>query len=169
MLKKELNQFLENLAKSVNFPISEIEFIIIDAESEGTFTLEEFLNHYNPLERSKGEFKIFCNIYKKKENGSRSFISSFSLSDHFTCGGILNLYNVFVDDNFKRKGIGTLITNFSQKLSEYYGYNMILASTNANSKICNILEKQNWEVLRKFNNPRNKNQVLTLYAKMNNL
>lgn len=158
---KELSySLLKDLGKIIDKDPSKLSVRIFENSSGVQFTLEEFLNSYNPEEIQKGQ----CNLIVRIDIGEHA-LASFTLKDMYNCCGIIVGSDLYVSEDYSNKGVGTLLTKFMMDFSKYYGYGVLQATDREDNEYQKkIFEKLGWIVSHKFRNPKtNNNLIMWLY------
>lgn len=98
------------------------------------------------------EFKVLDN--------NNEIISTFKLIQMIGCCGICVSTNVFVTSKYRNKGVNTILNNFRIAVAEYLDYGLLLC-TDVSNNIAEVktLDKNGWEHIYNFRNPRTGNNI----------
>jgi hypothetical protein len=127
------------------------------------FSLEEFLNQYNPESIQKGQ----CNLIFRMDIGERC-VCTFQLKDMYNCCGIIVASDLFIDPDIRNKYIGTDVTKFIIEFSKWYGYGILQAQDVIdNEYMVRIFQKLGWNKSIEFKNPKTKNNLAIWLLNLN--
>ena len=106
------------------------------------------------------EFKIV--------NIESELVSKFKLIQMIGCCGICVSTKVFVYNNFRNKGVNIILNNFRIDIAKKLGYGILLC-TDISSNLAEVktLNKNSWEHIYNFKNPRTKNNINISIKKLN--
>lgn len=142
---------------------SKVEIKIFENSSSVQFTLEEFFQNYNPEDIQKGQ----CNLVLRFSMNDMA-IAACQLRDMYNCDGIVVMTDLFVHQDFRKKGIGLLITKFGMDFSKYYGYGLLQGTDREdNLPQLKIFNKLNWKKGERFTNPKSKNPLIMWTINLN--
>lgn len=98
------------------------------------------------------DFKVLDN--------NNEIISTFKLIQMIGCCGICVSTNVFVTSKYRNKGVNTILNNFRIAVAEYLEYGLLLC-TDVSNNIAEVktLDKNGWEHIYNFRNPRTGNNI----------
>lgn len=98
------------------------------------------------------EFKVLDN--------NNEIISTFKLIQMIGCCGICVSTNVFVISKYRNKGVNIILNNFRIAVAEYLDYGLLLC-TDVSNNIAEVktLDKNGWEHIYNFRNPRTGNNI----------
>lgn len=154
-IQEIISQFKTQLANKVETPLDKLLVNIYENSSGVQFTLEEFINQYNPEDIQKGQANFIFSI----SNGQKA-IARFILQDMINCSGIIIASDVFVSKVLANKGVGTLINKFCIDFCRYYGYGIIQATDkDINEYQKKIFIKNEWKLTASFVNPKSLNNI----------
>lgn len=154
-IQETVLQFKTKLAEKLEIPFDKLVVNIYENSSGVMFTLEEFIQQYNPEDIQKGQANFIFSI----NIGSKA-VGRFILQDMINCSGVIILSDVFISKHFINRGIGTLVNEFSIDFCKHYGYGIIQATdrdTNEYQK--KIFTKNNWKNVASFINPKTLNRI----------
>jgi hypothetical protein len=162
-MKKQLVNFINNICSILNKSESEILVTVYENSSQNTMRLEEFVNHYNPEDMSKG----LCHLNFKVESSGK-YIATFSLNDMYNCAGILVFSELIVAKSYRNLGVSRIITGFVSDFAKYYGYGLIQAiDLESNDYQKKSFLKNDWYVGNVFLNPKTGNRLNIWYHNLN--
>jgi len=90
----------------------------------------------------------------------------FYLSTMPGCCGVLISNSMYVYEDFRNKGLATLMQQFKEQFAFSAGYTVLLATEKEGSGNRGILQKSGWEIKSSFNNRRSANQVNILVKEL---
>lgn len=101
-------------------------------------------------------------------NIKSELISSFKLIQMINCCGICVSTSVFVSDDYRNKGINTVLNNFRIDIAKELEYGILLC-TDVSHNIAEVktLNKNGWEHIYNFKNPRTDNKINISVKKLN--
>jgi hypothetical protein len=150
-----LTSLRASVAEALSVKKNSINIRIFENSSGVFYTLEEFLNHYNPEELAKGQ----CNLIIKIDCEGK-VIGTFQLKDMYNCCGIIVGSDLFINDGMRSRGLGTLFTKFMIDFSKYYGYGILQAAdVTKNEYQIKIFNKLKWIPVIEFKNPKTGNDL----------
>ena len=98
------------------------------------------------------EFKVL--------NDNNEIISTFKLIQMIGCCGICVSTNVFVTSEYRNKGVNTVLNNFRIDVAKYLDYGLLLCTDVSNNlPEVKTLDKNGWEHIYNFRNPRTSNNI----------
>lgn len=98
------------------------------------------------------EFKILDN---KDE-----IISKFKLIQMIGCCGICVSTGVYVHNEYRNKGVNTILNNFRIDIAKELGYGLLLCTDVSNNTAeVKTLDKNGWKHIYNFKNPRTSNNI----------
>lgn len=151
-LEKDLRS---NIAKLINTDVNSVLIKVYEGSSSVYFTLEEFFKQYNPESIGKGQCNLVFRIDVEKK-----VVCSFQLKDMYNCAAILVASDLFVNKDFRKSGIGTLITKFMSDFGSYYGYGVLQgADVLDNEPMIRIFEKLGWKKAEEIFNKKTNNKL----------
>lgn len=154
-IQESVTKFRSNLSSATELDIDKLDIQVYDNSSGVRFTLEEFINQYNPedIQKGQGNFIFSINIGIKP-------IARFTLRDMVNCSGIIIHSDVFISKMYLNKGIGTTINSFCIDFCKYYGYGVIQATDkDMNEYQKKIFHKNGWKFIESFINPKTLNRI----------
>jgi hypothetical protein len=93
-------------------------------------------------------------------NGNR-LVASWELYRMPHCCGIVVSCRAFVAEEFRHKGLGTVLNNLRQEIGRGLGYSLMMCTDiETNSPQRKLLKTNGWRDLTSFVNARTKNRVL---------
>lgn len=114
------------------------------------------------LAPNSGEFQVV------KQDGK--LIAKFELRRMPGCCGVCISCHSLVETGFRKKGLGTLLNQMRLVMARQMGYGVLMCTDIMTNTVQHkILEKNNWQYLMTFNNPRTKNNVLIHAFNLNDL
>jgi len=141
--------------------------------------IDKYIGQLKDLLKTDVEIKIFLDnkwveltynllIYvKNNPNGlkftvtnTKIIISNFTLVQMIGCCGICVSTGVFVSNNYKNKGVNTILNNFRIDIAKELGYGILLC-TDVSDNIAEVktLDKNGWKHIYNFRNPRTSNKI----------
>lgn len=154
-IQEVISQFKNQLSKITEIPLDKLLVNIYENSSGVQFTLEEFINQYNPEDIQKGQANFIFSV----SNGQKA-IARFILQDMINCSGIIINSDVFISKLFTNKGVGSLINKFCIDFCRYYGYGIIQATDkDINEYQKKIFTKNEWKLVASFTNPKSLNNI----------
>lgn len=104
--------------------------------------------------------KLYTGAYKLVLGDFEQEVARFNLVPMPGCCGICISTGSKVDDEFKGKGIGTLLNSLRIDIAREMGYGLLMCTdVETNTPQRRILGKNGWRDIHKFVNPRTKNSV----------
>ena len=93
-------------------------------------------------------------------DNNNEIISTFKLIQMIGCCGICVSTNVFVTSKYRNKGVNTILNNFRIAVAKELGYGLLLC-TDVSNNIAEVktLDKNGWEHIYNFRNPRTGNNI----------
>lgn len=164
MLLKQLALSLKkDLSRILNVKEQYVSIRIYENSSSVFFTLEEFLDQYNPEDIGKGQ----CNLIFRFDADGK-IIASFQLKDMYHCCGIIVASDLHIPKGLTNKGIGTILTDFVGQFSKYYGYGIVQATDLVTNEYqTKIFEKLGWKKNIEFVNPKTSNKLVVWFLNLN--
>lgn len=105
----------------------------------------------NDIPRSKNNEGLLIRINK---------ITQFKLVQLPGCCGICISTGVFVHNNYRNKGINSILNNMRIELAKYSGYGILLCTDKDNNDYeRKTLNKNDWKDIYSFINPRTNNKL----------
>ena len=154
-IKQIVSDFKTIFAQKAEVEVNAIEVNIYENSSGVRFTLEEFIQQYNPEDIQKGQANFIFSI-----NIGQKAVARFILQDMVNCSGIIINSDVFVSKLLVNRGIGTLINKFCIDFCKYYGYGMLQATDkDSNEYQKKIFVKNSWKLITTFINPKTLNPI----------
>ncbi len=152
-LKEQSKLFQTSIAERLAVTVEKVVIKVFDNTSSVQYTLEEFIDQYNPEDIQKGQAHFVFGI-----TVGESIIGRFMLQDMVNCSGIIVNSDVYVGKKYLNRGIGTLINLFCIDFCKYYGYGIIQATDKEDNKYQKqIFEKNGWQLITAFQNPKTHN------------
>ncbi len=154
-IQQSVKTLRDGFCKVIETSDDKIDIKVYDNSSGVQFTLEEFINQYNPEDIQKGQANfIFSVSFAIKP------IARFILQDMINCSGIIVNSDVFISKTYLNKGLGSLINSFCIDFCKYYGYGVIQATDkDMNEYQKKIFIKNNWKLMSDFINPKTLNRI----------
>lgn len=142
----------------INNHISQLEKILKQPVKILIYLNNEYVNvTFNNLSYIKNnvtglDFKVLDN--------NNEIISTFKLIQMIGCCGICVSTNVFVTSKYRNKGVNTILNNFRIAVAKYLDYGLLLC-TDVSNNIAEVktLDKNGWEHIYNFRNPRTGNNI----------
>ncbi len=154
-IQEVIAQFRAEIASRIELPLDKVIINIYENSSGVQFTLEEFINQYNPEDIQKGQANFIFSI-----NTGQKAVARFILQDMINCSGIIINSDVFVSKSLTNKGIGGLINKFCIDFCKYYGYGIIQATDkDINEFQKKVFIKNGWTKVADFINPKSLNRI----------
>lgn len=154
-IQEVIAQFRAQIANKIELPLDKLIINIYENSSGVQFTLEEFINQYNPEDIQKGQANFIFSI-----NSGQKAVARFILQDMINCSGIIINSDVFVSKFLQNKGIGGLINKFCIDFCKYYGYGIIQATDKeVNEFQKKVFIKNGWSKIADFINPKSLNKI----------
>ena len=98
------------------------------------------------------EFKII--------NIESEIISTFKLVQMIGCCGICVSTGVYVHNEYRNKGVNTILNNFRIDIAKELGYGLLLCTDVSNNTAeVKTLDKNGWKHIYNFKNPRTQNNI----------
>lgn len=143
-----IEMYKEKLSKLLHTPV-EIEVYV-----NNKWILFEKYHFFYIKNSTKGlEFRVL----DKYENLT---ISYFTLIELPGCCGICISTGTQVYNKYRNKGVNTLLNNFRIDVAKQLGYDLLLCTdVSNNTHQLKTLDKNNWEHIYNFNNPRTGNNL----------
>jgi GNAT superfamily N-acetyltransferase len=154
-IQESVAKFKADFSKIVEVSEDKLNIKIYENSSGVQFTLEEFVNQYNPEDIQKGQanFIFAINIGQKP-------MARFILQDMVNCSGIIINSDVFVSKLYQNKGLGSLLNKFCIDFCKHYGYGIIQSTDkDMNEYQKRIFTKNNWKLVADFINPKTLNRI----------
>jgi hypothetical protein len=113
--------------------------------------------------RQRGESKegmVSYSIYVEKENGDLLTMSTFGLIEMPGCCGIAISTGAWIEHDYRKRGLGTLLNHVRLDIATDMGYSLLLCTdlfTNEPQR--KILTKNGWLSLCRFRNKRTGNTI----------
>lgn len=106
-------------------------------------------------------FTVYSSTAGKHANGDwRTPISWFSLSELPGCCGILVSHNAHVCQEYRGRGVGTLLNELRIHMAHKFRYSILLCTTDIYNKAENkVLDRNKWKSIQKFKNERTGNSI----------
>lgn len=154
-IQEKAKHFKDEFSKRTEIEAEKLSVSVYEDSSGVLFTLEEFLNQYNPEDIQKGQANIVFSV-----NHNKKPIARFRLQDMVNCSGIIINSDVFVSKFYLGKGLGTLINSLCIDFCKYYGYGIMQATDkDMNEYQKKIFVKNNWKQVASFINPKTLNRI----------
>ena len=142
--------------------------------------LEDLLNISIEIQISlKGKFEkieSYNLVYVKNSEGSifkiisnNTIISQFKLIQMIGCCGICVSTGVYVHNEYRNKGVNTILNNFRIDIAKELGYGLLLCTDVSNNTAeVKTLDKNGWKHVYNFKNPRTSNKINISIKELNN-
>ena len=142
--------------------------------------LEDLLNISIEIQISlKGKFEkieSYNLVYVKNSEGSifkiisnNTIISHFKLIQMIGCCGICVSTGVYVHNEYRNKGVNTILNNFRIDIAKELGYGLLLCTDVSNNTAeVKTLDKNGWKHIYNFKNPRTSNKINISIKELNN-
>ena len=142
--------------------------------------LEDLLNISIEIQISlKGKFEkieSYNLVYVKNSEGSifkiisnNTTISQFKLIQMIGCCGICVSTGVYVHNEYRNKGVNTILNNFRIDIAKELGYGLLLCTDVSNNTAeVKTLDKNGWKHVYNFKNPRTSNKINISIKELNN-
>lgn len=154
-MKEAIAKLKTQLAASLKINLEELLVDVFNNTVDTVMSIDDFYEHFNPEEISKGHCDFVVKVATKK-----AVVSSFSLRDMFGCCGVLVFHSLMVFPDYRSKGIGTSLTSFVDSFGRHYGYGVLQATDRASNNPQNkIFTKCGWSIASKFHNNKTSNDV----------
>lgn len=106
----------------------------------------------------KQDKSIFYLVSKDANN--KTTYAKWSLKQLPGCCGVCVSYHALVNENYRRKGLGTLLNKLRQQMAWEAKYTILLCTDIiSNTPQQKILNKHSWKTLLEFQNRKTKNKV----------
>lgn len=154
-IQSVIQNFQEKFSEILNLTKERLTIRAYDNTSGVQFTLEEFINQYNPEGLGKGQANFIFSV-----NVDERAIARFILQDMVNCSGIIVSSDVYIAPKLRNKGLGTLINRFTVDFCTYYGYGIMQATDrDSNEAQKKIFIKNGWNLMTTFKNPKTNNDI----------
>ena len=142
-----INNYITQLEKVLKQPVKILIYLNNEYVNINFYNLNYIKNDNEGL-----EFKVLDN--------NNEIISTFKLIQMIGCCGICVSTNVFVTSKYRNKGVNTILNNFRIAVAEYLDYGLLLC-TDVSNNIAEVktLDKNSWEHIYNFRNPRTGNNI----------
>lgn len=164
VVSKLTENLRSNIARLLNCKNGEnIVIKVYENSSNVYFTLEEFFNQYNPEAIGKGQCNLIFRIDVEK-----IILCSFQLKDMYNCAAILVGSDLFINIDWRNKGIGKLITKFMIDFGSYYGYAVLQGADLVDNKyMVRIFEGLGWKKAHETINKKTNNKLAIWLLNLN--
>src|SRR5574341_295163 len=141
----KLNILIEKFHKQISNILGTDEWCLINKKFDTIFSEK----------LTGGEYELIV-----WENESDKLASKFELIPMINCCGILVSTKAYVDNEYRDRGLGTLLNQVRIDIARYLGYGILLCTNDiSNEPQQKILTKNGWKQIFKFVNPRTKNTI----------
>lgn len=154
-IQESVAKLKNDFSKAIDITPDKLSINVYENSSGVRFTLEEFINQYNPEDIQKGQANfIFAMTIGQKP------IARFILQDMVNCSGIIINSDVFVSKLYLNRGLASMINLFCIDFCKYYGYGIIQATDkDMNEYQKKIFIKNGWKNVADFINPKTLNRI----------
>ena len=151
----------------IDYHITQLEKILKQPIKILIYLNNEYVNvnFYNLTyikNNNKGlEFKVLDN--------NNEIISTFKLIQMIGCCGICVSTGVYVHNEYRNKGVNTILNNFRIDIAKELGYGLLLCTDVSNNTAeVKTLDKNGWKHIYNFKNPRTSNKINISIKELNN-
>ena len=151
----------------IDYHITQLEKILKQPIKILIYLNNEYVNvnFYNLTyikNNNKGlEFKVLDN--------NNEIISTFKLIQMIGCCGICVSTGVYVHNEYRNKGVNTILNNFRIDIAKELGYGLLLCTDVSNNTAeVKTLDKNGWKHIYNFENPRTSNKINISIKELNN-
>lgn len=150
--KKEMDELLTTIQK-------------IQPDHTLSITLDTYGHHTDPSHIRTVYFRLSDAVGAERAVQ----VATFKLALMTGCCGIDIFTGLYVENTYRRHGIGTILTKMAMNMSKYNGYTLMTASDIAGSLESKTLEKLGWKEVQKFTNNRTHNTISVYNYNLNDL
>ena len=125
-----------------------------------TRSLSVILNEEVKVEITECTATFTTNLLFKLYLTNNNYLAEFKLIEMPGCCGVCISFNSWVNNKYRRKGVGTLLAEFRKKAANILGYTVMLCTdVDNNIPQQRILDRLDWKQIYSFKNKRTGNNV----------
>ena len=170
--EKAVQQTINNLKKCLDIKdgskAEDIRLMVKPCEDRpDTYDLFTVRNiNYNKVMGDKSSYNMYLDKYfllNGKKVRDANPVASFVLMQFPGCCGIALSTQAFVSQNYRRKGIGTILNKLRIEIARHNGYTVLVCTAVSDNITPKILLKNGWAETLGLTNKRTENHVI-LYS-----